>query len=102
VAIPCPGQKLLTSTQTATCDGIFTESNSACAKSEAETAVQNDLVAKANGEECENGCLKEQGVIQFKPATVVSCHRVWWTLFIMVECEATATGELLLKCSVQG
>lgn len=101
--ISCPGSQPLTSTKEATCRGIRTGANSICAKNEAETAVNNDLVAQVNAATCASPCFKSGGnPITYNPPTVVRCERKWYTLWIMVVCKATATGNVTVECKVEG
>lgn len=101
--IACPGSKDLTSPQDATCRGVRTEANRRCAKTEAETAASSDLIAQVNAESCAEPCLKRGGApVTYAPATTVTCERQWWTLWIMVVCEAHATGNATVVCSVEG
>jgi|SRR5580692_9928417 hypothetical protein len=100
MAITCPGGKAtLTSDKTETCHGIFTESTLQCAQSEAEQAVLNDLKTKLDQAECEGGnrCIKKK-IDETQMATSVDYHRLWWTLGIVVECEANSTQSITIEC----
>ena len=100
-SIDCPGSKTFNSTQTRTSSGIFTGSNSRAAVTEAHNAVLNDLVEQVNQASCAGGCRKVSRDTD-APTPTAKCERVWWTLWIMVRCSATANGSVVVDCKAIG
>jgi len=99
--IDCPGSVSLSSSKTRTSTGVFTDSNSKNAINEARNAVLKDLVDQVNAASCADGCFKVTGDTS-TPEPTVRCKRNWWTLWIVVECSATASGNVTVECKVQG
>jgi hypothetical protein len=101
MAIKCPGGKeILSSRETGTARGVFTESTMGRAKSAAATTVLNDLVRQIGEAKCEGGtrCMvREIDRTQMRWTRDVS-KRLWWTLFIVVECKVTAEQRVTVEC----
>ena len=101
VVINCPGSHTFTSTRTRTSWGIIRRNNAAAAAARAVAAATADLTNQINASTCAGGCLKVPGGTNVPPPTP-TCGRVWWTLWIAVRCQATATGTATVNCQVVG
>lgn len=102
LTIDCPGRHTFTSRQTRTSWGVSADSNRRSAIARAQAAVVQDLANQVNNAVCADGCLKQPGPTNAPAPAGASCERKWWSLFIVVRCEATANGSATVECVVQG
>lgn len=89
----CPGDKTLTSgTHTATAYGVFSASGDA--EAQAKALVQADLNHQAAAY-C-GQCSPSLGPIVYAGTT--RCRRLWYTLFIVIQCKASWAGSAVVHC----
>lgn len=100
MAIPCPGKQTLTSKKTDNAYGISRNATCKKAKTNAENLVLADLKQQIDDAECADGCLKRVASRSQMQTTPCACERKWWTIWILVECEATATQDAVVECYV--
>ena len=98
--IDCGKSITLKSSKTDT--GYAIRRNGACSKAQAnaQRAVNTDLNAQQQQYTCKQPCDNLVPVPKLKITThpCANCGRVWWTLFILVRCDASADGEMVLTC----
>jgi hypothetical protein len=102
VAIPCPGKQTLTSTKTDDAYGIRRQATCQEAKTNAENLVLDDIKKQIDDTECADGCLKRVISRTQMNTTPCTCKRKWWSLWILVKCEATATQSVVVECFIAG
>ncbi len=94
---PCPPQPL-TCVGDATGYGIFEAETMQRVGRQASDASVNGVRDMANNVSCAGKCTLQLGALTPPTTILQEAHRLWWTLFIIVECHVQCETTMTVQC----